>query len=610
MAGRAKARAVFLSALALLCLCGIVTYISFINFRESERWVTHTQEVRGTLGDLESAINRASRTRMAYLISSDPSELSAYRQAVPQISEEIRRLQELTKDNLAEVEHCRNYAAITNERMRVGEALISQKQQGKAIELVPVQQQNIEFASQSAAIAEGIRSEEGRLLQQRIATAHRSYTLTRAVVILSFALALLLLYLHYYWLTTELRAREQAELVARNAYVHEAALRQGEERFRLFIEAVQDYAIFMLDNGGHISSWNQGAERLNGYKTSEIIGRHFSVFYPEEDIRAQKPERELEVATREGRIEDEGWRVRKNGSRFWANVIITALRDDQGRLIGFAKITRDFTERMRTQEALRERNEELAKEISERKVAEEKLAISAKSLRELSFHLLRTQDEERKRIGRDLHDSLGQYLAALKMNLDTLQISLIENPANGAGEQLDRCVRLAEDSLSEMRTISYLLYPPMLEEVGLTSAIRWYLDGFSKRSQIETTFEVSPGFGRIAPELELALFRILQEGLTNVHRHSGSKTANVRLFQADGMAILEVEDRGKGLPLKILQQANDEWLASAGVGLRGMTERMRQFGGNLEIASTANRTVVTASVPTATLKQATTKPVW
>jgi signal transduction histidine kinase len=108
----------------------------------------------------------------------------------------------------------------------------------------------------------------------------------------------------------------------------------------------------------------------------------------------------------------------------------------------------------------------------------------------------------------------------------------------------------------------------------------------------------------------LALFRILQEGLTNVHRHSGSKTANVRLFQADGMAILEVEDRGKGLPLKILQQANDEWLASAGVGLRGMTERMRQFGGNLEIASTANRTVVTASVPTTTLKQATTKPVW
>jgi PAS domain S-box-containing protein len=607
MAGRARARLVFLSALALLCLCGIATYVSFTSSREGERWVTHTQEVRGTLGDLESAINRASRTRMAYLISGDESQLSAYRQAVPQIGEEMRRLQELTKDNPVEVKYCKNYEAITNERLRAGEDLISQKQQDKPIEIVPLQQQNIEFASQSAAVAERIRGEEGRLLQQRIETAHHGYTLTRAVVILSFALALLLLYLHYYWLTTELRAREQAEVAARDAYVHEAALRQGEERFRLFIEAVQEYAIFMLDTGGHISSWNQGAERVNGYKAAEIIGKHFSVFYPEED-RMLKPPRELDVATKEGRIEDEGWRVRKDGSRFWANVIITALRDDQDRLIGFAKITRDFTDRMRGQEALRERNEDLAKEIAERKLAEEKLAISAKSLRELSFHLLRTQDEERKRIGRDLHDSLGQYLAALKMNLDTLQIGLTENPTNGAGEQVDRCVRLAEDSLSEMRTISYLLYPPMLEEVGLTSAIRWYLDGFSKRSQIETTFEVSPGFDRIAPELELALFRVLQEGLTNVHRHSGSETANVRLFMADRMAILEIEDKGKGLPPKILKQADDEWMASAGVGLRGMTERMRQFGGNLEIASRANRTVITASVPTGPLKQETVKP--
>lgn len=122
------------------------------------------------------------------------------------------------------------------------------------------------------------------------------------------------------------------------------------ELYRLLIERVTDYAIFALDARGHIISWNPGAERLKGYRAHEIIGKHFSTFYPEQDKRAGKPEWELEVATEVGRVEDEGWRLRQDGTRFWANVVITALRDDTGELIGFAKITRDLTERMETQE--------------------------------------------------------------------------------------------------------------------------------------------------------------------------------------------------------------------------------------------------------------------
>src|SRR5688572_19681845 len=122
------------------------------------------------------------------------------------------------------------------------------------------------------------------------------------------------------------------------------------ELHRLLVERVTDYAIFALDAGGHIVSWNPGAQRLKGYLAHEIIGKHFSTFYPEEDKRAGKPEWELEVATDVGRIEDEGWRIRKDGTRFWANVVITALRDDTGTLVGFAKITRDLTERMEAQE--------------------------------------------------------------------------------------------------------------------------------------------------------------------------------------------------------------------------------------------------------------------
>jgi PAS domain S-box-containing protein len=167
----------------------------------------------------------------------------------------------------------------------------------------------------------------------------------------------------------------------------ELALRQSEERFRLLVEAVQDYAIFMLDPDGKISSWNAGAERIKGYKPQEIVGKHFSCFYPEEDVRNGKPQWELATAAKEGRFEDDGWRIRKDGSTFWANVIITALRDDAGKLLGFAKVTRDVTEKMQAQKALQ-------KEVAERRDAQWQLHNSERSLRQLSLHLLRTMRSE------------------------------------------------------------------------------------------------------------------------------------------------------------------------------------------------------------------------
>src|SRR5207244_5942769 len=122
-------------------------------------------------------------------------------------------------------------------------------------------------------------------------------------------------------------------------------LRDSEERFRLMVEGVKDYAILMLDPDGYVVSWNAGAERIKGYTTEEIIGQHFSRFYPNEDITSGKPTRELKLATTDGRFEDEGWRVRKDGSRFWANVVVTAIYDEEGQLRGFSKVSRDMTER-------------------------------------------------------------------------------------------------------------------------------------------------------------------------------------------------------------------------------------------------------------------------
>ena len=391
-------------------------------------------------------------------------------------------------------------------------------------------------------------------------------------------------------MSEEDRLRSIAELQQKaKALEAQLALHRSEEQLRLLVESAQDYAIFLLDPAGHVATWNLGAERIKGYRASEIIGKHFSIFYPEEDLRSGKPQMELRVATAVGRFEDEGWRLRKDGSRFWANVIISALRDPSGNLQGFSKITRDITERMLALEALRKTNQELREEIGRRTQAESKLQESEHSLRRLSGHLLRMQDEERRRLGRELHDSVGQYLAALKMGLDSIETD--------SRPQVDECISMADQCMREVRTISYLLYPPMLEEVGLRSAIPWYIEGFSKRSGIQVTCNIDQNVGRLSRDAELAIFRILQESLTNVHRHSDSPTAQVLLgLEDDGTAYLQVSDQGKGISPSVLEPGSDS-SNTLGVGLRGMVERMRQLGGSMEMSSNDRGTTVRASLP-------------
>jgi signal transduction histidine kinase len=180
------------------------------------------------------------------------------------------------------------------------------------------------------------------------------------------------------------------------------------------------------------------------------------------------------------------------------------------------------------------------------------------------------------------------------MKLATLAQTIEPNGEGIAGD-VNQCISLTDDAIKEVRTVSYLLYPPMLDEMGLKSAIPWYLEGFTARSGIKTSFEAQE-FGRLRRDCELALFRVLQESLTNVHRHSGSKTAQIRLFVEKTLCVLEVEDQGKGVTREFLDQLGKN-LTAFGVGVRGMNERMRQLDGRLELSLTATGTLVRAMVP-------------
>ena len=233
-------------------------------------------------------------------------------------------------------------------------------------------------------------------------------------------------------------------------------------------------------------------------------------------------------------------------------------------------------------------------DVSQRKRMDEERERVLDELHELAATLVHIQDDERRRIGRDLHDSTGQGLAALELSLTRLA-RVMEPAANSAGALLDDCVALARQCSTEIRTASYLLHPPLLDEIGLLSALRWLADGLRQRSGIKIDLELPEAMNRFPPEHELALFRVAQEALTNVHRHSKSPSVTIRLFEKDGDVILEVEDAGHGIfAAGALGRVTDA--ATLGVGLAGMRERMRQLGGALSVRSSAQGTCVQAKL--------------
>jgi PAS domain S-box-containing protein len=341
----------------------------------------------------------------------------------------------------------------------------------------------------------------------------------------------------------------------------EEALRFSEEKFSKAFHANPSAACLTTLNEGRILEVNERFEKMLEYRREELLGRTSLEIglwgdvaeraRVREDLRARNHvrNRALQFRTKSGKLRT-----------FLYSAEILTVAGEQCLLA----IGEDATERMQMEEALRQ----------------------------LSGRLLQVQDEERRRLARVLHDTAAQDLAGLAMNLN-----LVERSAGAldptAREALSESISMAEQCSREVRTLSYLLHPPMLDELGLASAVRWYAEGFAQRSGIHVDVDVSPKLGRLPYEVELMLFRIVQESLTNIHRHSGSLTAKIGIVRNPTEIILEVKDQGRGLLQGALPEVSGS-VEALGVGIAGMRERMRQLGGHLDIDSGSQGTTVRA----------------
>ena len=234
----------------------------------------------------------------------------------------------------------------------------------------------------------------------------------------------------------------------------------------------------------------------------------------------------------------------------------------------------------------------LIAEVARTRAAARTVGDNVKSYKLMSARILELQDSERRRIARELHDSVGQFLAGLKINLSQLgKVSAADAP-----KLLDETLKLTDYTIQEVRTISHLLHPPLLEELGFLSAARWYVDEYGKRSQVKVSLQVEEPIERLPREVEIALFRVLQETLTNVYRHAGAQTVDVRLRSSNGDVRMTVSDDGKGIPQEILAKFREG--AALGIGLAGMRERLAEFGGRIQVESSGAGAVVEAVIPT------------
>jgi PAS domain S-box-containing protein len=549
----------FAVAVAVLVGCSVFVFRAANRLSSSEAAVAHTREVATFLENIAGEVFRASNSAQNFVLTGDKQLLSGYDTAVSQMPADLQQLRILTSDNRQRNQQIDSLQSDIEREITLLSGFIQAHRKGTSSIDADAQ-----MARDTAIVQERIESQlqkiqeqEGQLLSARQAASRNNYRHTLILIAVSVLAALALLaaqmlllnYSYSQYRKTEYAARQSREIV--NAFFASSTVGFG-----------------ILDSEFRYTRVNDVLPRMAALEPEDLLGKSVTEVF---GLRGSRTETVLRSLLKTGKPlldrEVSAELPRQPGQvRHWL-VNYFPIPGEGGTFNQVGIIAVDVTARRNAEEALRK----------------------------LSGRLLGIQDQERRRIARELHDSLGQYLAGLKIAIELLSNS--STPEKNTG-LLAECRDIIEKSITETRTLSHLLHPPLLDEAGFASAASWFVNGFAQRSGIPVSLDLPPDMPRLSESVEIALFRVLQESLTNVHRHSQAPSAEIKVDSDAEQITIEITDHGRGMPARVLQQLQGDG-TKLGVGLAGMRERVHELGGNFEVSSNDGGTTIRARVPLA-----------